>query len=315
MYYRKLGESGVLVGEVGFAGWSLAAANGQEPDDDTALDLVRSAVARGANFIDTADVYGDGRSERLIGRAIDGRREHAFVATKGGLVSDDGALGRDFSPQHLACAAEASRERLRCKTIDLYQLHHPTPDDLAEPALWEALARLQADGVIRHLGVAVQDAAAALAALEHEQVETLQLRLNAFDSELLPLLPRARAAGVGVIARAPLLGGLLAGDYPSGHAFAAGDPRAAWSAERREAALAFAGRFRELARAHERSAAQAAIGWVLAHEEVAVTIPGARLAHQLDENLAASDLPLPSPRLLAAIQHLQLVGSGVPAQG
>ncbi len=315
MYYRKLGETGVLVGEVGFGGWSLGAPNGFAPDEDTAIDLVRSAVDRGANFIDTADVYGDGRSERLIGRAIEGRREHAFVATKGGLVANDGALGRDFSPNHLTRAAEASLERLGCETIDLYQLHHPSADDLAQPALWETLTRLQGDGVIRHCGVAVQDGEAAAAAIAHEQVETLQIPLNAFDSELLPLLSRARAAGVGVIARAPLLGGLLAGDYPPGYDFAPGDSRAAWPAERLQAALAFAGRFRELAAVHERSAAQAALGWVLAHEEVAVTIPGARLPQQLDENLAASDLPLPSPRLLAAIQHLRLVGSGVPAQG
>ncbi|HZQ36342.1 MAG TPA: aldo/keto reductase [Dehalococcoidia bacterium] len=315
MYYRKLGETGVLVGEVGFGGWSLGAPNGLAPDEDTAIDLVRSAVARGANFIDTADVYGDGRSEQLIGRAIEGRREHAFVATKGGLIFGEGALRREFSAEHLARAAEASRERLRCETIDLYQLHYPTPDDLAQPALWEALARLQADGVIRHIGVAVQDGETAQAALGHEQVETLQIPLNALDCELLPLLPRARAAGVGLIARAPLLGGVLAGDYSPGHDFAHGDPRAAWPSERLQAALAFAGRFRELAEAHERSAAQAALGWVLAHEEIAVTIPGARRAQQLDENLAASDLPLPSPRLLAAIQQLQLVASSVPAQG
>lgn len=315
MYYRKLGETGVLVGEVGFGGWSLGAPDGIGPDEDTAIDLIRSAVSRGANFIDTADVYGDGRGERLIGRAIEGRREHAFVATKGGLVSGDGTLSRHFSPKHLARAAEASRERLGGETIDLYQLHHPTPDDLAQPALWETLAQLRADGVIRHIGVAAQDATGAQAALEHEQVETLQVPLNAFDHELLPLLPRARAAGVGIIARAPLLGGVLAGDYPPDHAFAPGDPRAVWPGERLQAALTFAGRFRELAEAHERSAAQTAIGWVLAHEEVAVTIPGARRAQQLDENLAASDLPLPSPRLLAAIQQAQLVGSSVPAQG
>ncbi|HLZ71946.1 MAG TPA: aldo/keto reductase [Dehalococcoidia bacterium] len=318
MYYRKLGDTGSLVGEIGFGGWTLGGPDGLAPDDDTAVELIRSAITRGANFIDTADVYGDGRSERLIGRAIEGRREHAFIATKGGLVSQGGVLSRDFSPKHLRRAAEASRERLCCGTIDLYQLHHPTPTDLAEPVLWEELARLQADGVIRHVGVAVQAAEAARAALAapaSAPVATLQLPLNAFDAELLPLLPRARAAGIGVIARAPLLGGVLARDYRPGHRFAPGDPRAAWPAARLAAALAFARRFRELANENERSAAQAALGWVLAQEEVAVTIPGARLSQQLDENLAASDLPLPAPRLLAAVQHLRLVGSEVAAKG
>ncbi len=315
MYYRKLGETGALVGEIGFGGWTLGGPDGLAPDDDTAIELIRSAIGRGANFIDTAGIYGDGRSERLIGRAIEGRREHAFIATKGGLVWRDGTLARDFSPQHLAGAAQASRERLRCETIDLYQLHHPTPANLAQPELWDALARLQADGVIRHIGVAVQDEEAALASLADSRVATLQLPLNAFDSELLPLLPRARAAGIGVIARAPLLGGVLAGNDAPRHQSTPEDPRAGWAADRLRAALAFAERLRDLAAANERSAAQAALGWVLAQEEVAVTIPGARLAQQLDENLAASDLPLPSPRLLAAIQHLRLVGSGVAASG
>ncbi|HEY7294490.1 MAG TPA: aldo/keto reductase [Dehalococcoidia bacterium] len=313
MYYRKLGNTGALVGEIGFGARSLGDPDGLAPDDDTAIQLVRSAIARGANFIDTADVYGDGRSERLVGRAIDGRREHAFVATKGGLRRGDGALERDFSPAHLRRAAEESRERLCCETIDLYQLHDPTPADLAAPALWEALAQLQADGVIHHVGIATPDVASALAALDEPRIATLQLPLNALDAEMLDVLPRARLADIGVIARAPLLGGLLAGAYPPGHTFTAGDPRAAWPAERLDTALGFAGRLRDLAHAHERSAVQAALGWVLAQEEIAVTIPGVRLARQLDENLAASDLPLPSPRLLAAIQHLRLVGTGVPA--
>lgn len=308
MYYRKLGNTGCLVGEIGFGGWTLGGPDGLAPDEDTAVALVRAAVARGAGFIDTADSYGNGRSERLIGRAVEDRREHALIATKGGLVERDGVLVRDFSPQHLSRAAEESRERLRSAYIDIYQLHHPTPADLQDPILWETLSRLMSDGVIRHIGVAAASPAVALTALADSRVETLQIPLNVCETEMLPVLIRARQAGVGVIARAPLMAGLLAGAYPAGQAFAAADPRNAWPAARLQVGVAFAARLRNLAIDTGRSPVQLALGWVLAQEEVAVTIPGARDLAQLEENVAASDLPLPTPRQLASLQHLQLVG-------
>lgn len=316
MYYRKLGDTGYLTGEVGFGGWSLAGPAGStpRPDDDTAVAMLQTALAAGANFIDTAGVYGDGRSERLIGRAVAGRREHALIATKGGLVrSADGSLRRDFSPAHLERAAHESIERLRCDYVDLFQLHHPTLDDLADPSLWETLERLRADGLIRHVGLVTAELETALAAIAARQIETVQVVLNALDPALLPVLPRARAAGVGVIVRAPLLAGMLAGDgaVPE-QGFPADDPRAGWSRERLQTTLELAERLRRLAEADERTPAQAAIGWVLAHEEVSVTIPGARTIAQLDENLAASDLPLLSARQMAAIQHLRLT-SPAPA--
>lgn len=310
MFYRKLGGTGYLTGEIGFGGWSLAAPAGSSrgPDDDTAVAMLQTAIAAGANFVDTADVYGDGRSERLIGRAIEGRREHALIATKGGLVrGDDGALQRDFSPEHIARAAKESLERLRCEYIDLYQLHHPTLDDLREPSLWEAIERLRGEGIVRHVGLATAELETALAAIEERRVETVQIVLNALDPTMLPLLPRARAAGVGVIVRAPLLAGMLAGDGTAGQdELPPGDPRSGWTRERLQTTAELAERLRRLAEQGERTPAQAAIGWVLAHEEVSVTIPGARTITQLDENLATADLPLLSARQMAAIQHLQL---------
>jgi aryl-alcohol dehydrogenase-like predicted oxidoreductase len=311
MYYRRLGDTGYLTGEIGFSGWSLAGPDG--PDDDTAVAMLQGAIARGANFIDTADVYGGGRSEILIGSAVEGRREHALVASKGGLVRrGDGSLARDFSPEHIERAARESLERLRCDYLDLYQLHHPTPDDLRDEELWQALERLRDGGLVRHVGVVATDPEVALAAIEERRVETVQVVFNALDTAMAQVLPLARAAGVGIIARAPLLGGILArreAEAPEGD-FPPGDPRGDWSRERLRATLELAERLRRLGEAAERSPAQAAIGWVLAHEEVSVTIPGARTIAQMEENLATSELPLLSTRQMAAIQHLQLTAAG-----
>jgi aryl-alcohol dehydrogenase-like predicted oxidoreductase len=314
MFYRKLGTTGCLVGEVGFGGWSLGGDRGSTPEDDVAVAVVRAALARGANVIDTADVYGGGRSESLIGKAIKGKREHAFLATKGGLVQSGGGLVRDFSADHLVRAAEESRTRLGCDYIDLYQLHHPTLDDLRSAETWQALERLQSDGVIRRVGVAAADPEVAAAAVEDPRVAVLQIVLNVLDTSMLPLVNRARAAGVGVVVRAPLFGGLLAGAYEETHEFPAHDPRSAWSPDRRQQAMRFVDLFRTANAEAERSPAQAAISWVLAHEGVSVTIPGAYTPAQVEENLAASDLPPLSERLLALIQHRQLTGAAVLAE-
>lgn len=293
MYYRRLGGTGLLAGEIGLNATALG-----DPalDDATAAILVQRALAAGANLIDTADVDGDGVAERRAGRAVNERREHALVATKGGLLQADGFV-RDFSPAYIEHAARASLDRLGCGWIDLYQLHHPEPDDLADPALWDLLDRLRVEGIVRHIGVAAANAAAALAALETGRIEVLQVPFHALAGSMAPVLARARQAGVGVLAGSPLMGGVLAGRH--GAVGAGQAPRAVLD------------RIRALSMDSGRSPAQTALGWVLTHEEVAVALPSPRTAAELEEALAASDLPLPSERLLAAIQHAQL--TAVPA--
>jgi len=304
MHYRKLGNTCYMVGEVGFGAWSLAL----EPDDEAAIALVRCAVQSGANFVDVADVYDGGRCESLVGRALEKIRGNAMVATKCGLVEHDGRLTIDFNPARIARAVQESRERLRSDYIDLLQLHYPTPHVIADPALWETLSQLSSDGVVKHVGVVADSTEAALAAVAEPRVETLQVVFNAAQANLLPVLQQARAAGKGVIARAPLLGGLLA--RRAGGAAetetSLRDPLRTWPSERLRTLSEEAERFHLVWPDDLRTQAQSAIGWVLAHQEIAVTIPGARTPAQLEENLATSDLPLPSARRMAAVQHLHL---------
>jgi len=311
MHYRKLGHTGCMVGEIGFGGWSLAT---PPPDDDTAVAMLRLAIERGANFIDTAGVYGAGRSERLIGLALEERREHVLIATKGGLVDRNGTLERDFSADHMDWMLRESLERLRCEYVDLYQLHHPTVADLRNSAMWETLERMKADKLTRHVGVVTTTLDVALAAVNESRVETVQIVLNVLDATMLPVLTRARAADVGVIVRAPLLAGMLAGmpnttvDVDS---LPLSDPRREWSGERLKATSELVERFARTTTDGTSTLAQSALGWVLGNDGVSVTIPGARNPAQLEENVAASDLPPPSARQMVAVQHLQLT-SAVP---
>ncbi|MHB8575437.1 MAG: aldo/keto reductase [Dehalococcoidia bacterium] len=296
MYYRKLGNTGYLTGEIGFAAWPNAAQ--PAPADDTAAALLRLALDRGVSFIEVS-ARDDGRMEQLVGRGIAGRRENVAIAAR-----------VEFSGLHtIEEQARASLERLRCDYIDLLLLHRPAFEDLERPKTWTSIARLQDAGLVRHIGVIADSEVAAVAALEDDRVSAVEIVLNALDTELLPLLARARTEGAGVIVSSPLHGGLLAVDNAAGRAYTAGDPRHAWPKERLQRAAELATRFGRIVADSGSTRAQLAIGWVLAHEEVSVVLPVATTEQQLIENLAASDLPLPSPRQLAALQHARLTAA------
>jgi aryl-alcohol dehydrogenase-like predicted oxidoreductase len=299
MYFRKLGGTGWLTGEIGFV--ARSGAGRVVPDEATATGMIRHALDRGVSFIDVSPRDG-GSVEQLVGRAIAGRREQALIASHAGVGGGAGGLEQQV---------RASLERLGCEYVDLLQLDHPPASALADPDLWAAIERLQEAGAVQQVGLVADSMEAGLAALEDHRIAVLQVALNAADAELLPLLAAARAAGRGLIVRSPLCGGLLTAPEPSSFGFPGGDPRRDWPDARLESMRVLARRFAALVAAADRSAAQAAIGWVLAHEEVSVVLPAATSPQQLAENLAASDLPLPSPRLLAALQHARL--TAIPA--
>ncbi len=294
MYYRKLGSTGHLAGEIGLDARTLAAV----PSDDEAVALVRYAITRGAGFIDTA---GDARGDGIVARALDGMREEALIAASAGWVSGDGPASPNFSPEQIALMARASIQRLRCGYLDLFQLDRPTVEALRDEKLWQALGALKDEGVIRHIGVIASDLDVAFAALEDGRVATLQIVLNALDHSLLPLLAVARARGVGVIVRDPLVADLVDDELelPGGHRD--DSPVGSAVAQRR--------RLVRLLYADGGTAALASLGWVLAHVTVSVAIIGAGSMEQLEQILATSGRPLPSTRQMLAIQHAQLTAA------
>ncbi len=314
MEQRQIPRLGRAVSCVGFGAWQLGADWGDVPEGD-AIAALEAALAAGVTFIDTADVYGDGRSERLIGRVLAAHTgERPFVATKMGrrvpLVHAEytGARFREWT--------DRSRENLGVERLDLVQLHTPPTAVIEDDALFDELDALVEEGRVGAYGVSVETSDQALTAIARPRVATVQIILNAF--RLKPLeqaLPAARAAGVGIIARVPLASGLLSGRYGPDTTFPADDHRSynrhgeafdlgeTFSGVDFETGLDAVRRLAPLVPA-EATMAQWALRWVLDQPGVSVVIPGARNPEQARANAAAADLPPLSADDLAAVRHV-----------
>ncbi len=309
MQTRPLGSTGRDVSVVGLGCWQLGADWG-DVGDHQALDVLHAAVAAGVTFLDTADVYGDGRSEALIGRFhADRGREGITVATKVGRRADP-HVAAAYTADAFRQWVDRSRSTLGVDTLDLVQRHCPPPDVLCSDAVYDALDDLVDAGAVAAYGVSVETSAQALAAMEHAGVASVQVVLNVLRRRPVErVLPRAAERGVAVIARVPLASGLLSGGYDASTTFAADDHR---SFNREGAAFDVGETFsgvpfdvglaaaREVARwAPEGvTTAQTALRWVLDQPGVTTVIPGARSAEQARANAAAAAVaPLPAPAL------------------
>jgi len=318
MEQRILGKTGRAVGVVGLGCWQLGGADWGEVDEAAATAVLEAAVASGVTLFDTADVYGDGRSERLIGR---------FLAAHGGPdalgVTVITKMGRRADPHVAEAYTEAnfrawldrSRRNLGLDTIPLVQLHCPPTPVYSADAVFDALDRIQADGVIARYGVSVERVDEALTAIARPGVASVQIILNVLRRKPLEkVLPAAQAAGVGVLARVPLASGLLSGRYTADTVFAATDHRTynrhgeafdrgeTFSGVPYEVGLEAASRVAAIAAALPGgiTPAQLALRWVVDQPGVTAAIPGARSAAQVAGNAAAAALPpLDQPTLEA----------------
>lgn len=315
MRYRRLGKTGYDVSEVGLGAWQLGADWG-EVDEATALATLHAAADAGVTFYDTADVYGDGRSERLVGRFLRERSDpRLIVATKMGR-REPLEMAR-YTPEAFRRWLDRSRENLGLETIPLVQLHCLPTQVYYTPEIFDALDALDAlvaDGVTAHYGVSVEKVEEGLIALENPGVASVQIILNAFRQRPVErFLGAARAADVGVIVRVPLASGLLSGKFTSSTVFAADDHRLynreGASFDRGETfagipyqvGLAAVEDLRPLVPAGT-TMAQLALRWILMHDGVSTTIPGAKSAEMARSNAAASDLPALSPETMNAIR-------------
>lgn len=294
---RPLGRTGLEVSEVAFGTWQLGGDWGDVPEADGVAGL-RAALEAGVNLFDTADVYGRGRSEELLGRVL-GDRPDVIVATKFGRW-DDFTDRSTYTEPRVRAYCEESLRRLRREAIDLYQVHTPTTAVIAEGEVFESLRTLQREGKVRHFGVSVETAAQGRLALEHEGVATLQVIFNIFRQNLVDdLFPGVETAGVGVLARVPLASGLLTGKFTRETTFSADDHRqynregASFNVGETFAGVPFelgvelADELRWIAEGRE-TMATAALRFVLDHPQVSCVIPGFKNARQVEENLAAA---------------------------
>jgi aryl-alcohol dehydrogenase-like predicted oxidoreductase len=315
METRQLGRTGRHVSVVGLGCWQLGADWGAVSEQD-ALDVLRAALDAGVTFLDTADVYGDGRSEALIGRLLRERPGAGVtVATKMGRRADP-HVPEAFTLEAFRGWLDRSRRNLGVDTIDLVQLHCPPTPVFSDARVFDALDTLVDEQVIASYGVSVETVEEARTAIAQPNVATVQIILNAFRRKPLELvLPAAQAAGVGIIARVPLASGLLSGRYDESTTFAADDHRTYnRSGESFDVGETFSGvpfdvgvrAARSIAELTPEGAstAQLALRWVIDQPGVSTVIPGARRAEQARDNAAAADLAPLDEKTLDAIRDV-----------
>jgi aryl-alcohol dehydrogenase-like predicted oxidoreductase len=313
MESRPLGRTGADVSVVGLGTWQLGADWG-DVDDDTAAAVLDTALDAGVTLLDTADVYGDGRSEVRIRQALAARSDRPFVATKAGRRADPFEAAT-FTPANLRAWIDRSRRNLGVDTLDLVQLHCPPPGVYSDQRVYDALDSFVADGSLAAYGVSVETVAEGLTALEHPGVQSIQVILNIFRRKPLEeLLPAAAKAEVGILARVPLASGLLTGKFDESTTFAPDDHRnfnrhgeafdvgETFSGVPYDVGVAAAREVRAIA--GDAPTAAFALRWVIDQPGVTTVIPGARTVEQVRGNVAAAALPPLTDSQLSDLERL-----------
>jgi aryl-alcohol dehydrogenase-like predicted oxidoreductase len=312
--YRQLGRTGMNVSEISFGAWAIGSSWGKV-DDKESLTALHKAVDWGVNFFDTADVYGDGRSEKLIARLLKERKETLYVATKAGRKLEP-HVAEKYTAQNIRRFVDGSLKNLGVQTLDLLQLHCPPTAVYYNPELFHALDEMVKSGKLRNYGVSVEKVEEALKAIEYPGVKTVQIIFNMFRQRPAELFFReARARRIGVLTRVPLASGLLTGKLSrttrfsredhrnfnrKGQAFDRGETFAGVDYEKGLKAV------EELKKILPKgfSMTQFALRWILMHEAVSCAIPGAKRPEQVADNCAASDLPRLSGKLMRQVQEI-----------
>jgi aryl-alcohol dehydrogenase-like predicted oxidoreductase len=314
MEYRELGRTGWRVSAISFGAWAIGGAWGSVDDRDSLAALHR-ALELGVNFIDTADVYGDGRSERLIAQLRRERREPFYVATKAGRRLEPHTPA-GYNRQNLTDFVERSLKNLDSEAIDLLQLHCPPTEVYYMPEVFGILDDLVGEGKLRHYGVSVEKVEEALKAIEYPGVQSVQIIFNIFRQRPAELFFReAQRRKVGILARVPLASGLLAGKMTRAATFADDDHRnynrygesfdrgETFSGVDFETGLQAVEELRPLVPAGA-SMAQFALRWILNFEAVTCAIPGAKRPGQVEENVAAGDLQTLSSTTMVKVEEI-----------
>ncbi len=317
MRYRPLGRTGFRVSEIGFGGWGIGGnRHGNsygETDDAIAIAALNRAYELGCNFFDTADVYGHGHSERLIGQTLKGwKRDEVLIATCGGqdfskeALAKSGGAKPNFSGEYLRKAVEASLKRLDVEAIDLYQLHTPPLELIQHGQAFEVLRELKRQGKIRFYGIVIHDPQEGLQAIQQGQVDAIQAIYNLFDRRIENrLLETCASTQTALIVREALARGFLSERMQEGICFEKGDNRAVWPKPLITKKIQAAERFKPLVPERYASLGQLAIAYPLASTAVSTVIAGCKTPAQVESNLAVASLPPLSSETLGAINQIQ----------
>ncbi len=294
----------MMLPEMGMGCWAIGGQGYGPVSQEDALATLEAAWNSGVRFFDTADVYGDGVSEKLIAQFLRTKsRDEAVIATKVGWDFYQGGHKKNFAPDYLRFACEQSLKRLETDYIDLYQLHNPSAEEMKSGEIFQTLTKLKEQGKIGHIGVSVHREEEALAALKNSRIESLQLIFNALDQRMsVNVFDAAKAKGVGILAREPLACGLLTGKYFADAVFPKGDHRRRYSAEKMKSDIQKIEKVKAVL--GEKPLSVAALAFVLAHEAVSCVIPGAKTPEQVKTNLKAAREKVLTPDEVTAIRKL-----------
>jgi aryl-alcohol dehydrogenase-like predicted oxidoreductase len=314
MHYRQLGRTDWKVSDISFGAWAIGGAWGSVSDDES-LAALRKAIDSGVNFIDTADVYGDGRSERLIARLKNSEKKEIIVATKAGRRLPRQTV-EGYSRQNLTLWVEDSLRNLSTDCLDLLQLHCPPTALYDRTEVFGILDDLVQAGKIRYYGVSVEKIDEALKAIEYPNVQTVQIIFNCFRQRPAEkFFARAKEKQVGTLARVPLASGLLTGKFRRDSTFAKDDHRnfnrhgeafdmgETFSGVDYNVGLDAVEEMRALVPSGV-SMSQFALRWILMFDAVTCAIPGGKRPEQVTDNCAASDLPPLTDKVMAGVKRI-----------
>jgi aryl-alcohol dehydrogenase-like predicted oxidoreductase len=315
MQHRTLGKTGFSISEISLGTWQVGGKWGEPFSHATADRILNDAVDAGINFIDTADVYGDGESEKAVGRLVRSRSERVYVATKCGRRLQP-HTAEAYQPAALRGFVEDSLRNMGLETLDLVQLHCPPTEVYYRPEIFEVFDRLKEEGKILNLGVSVEKVEEGLKAIEYPNVTTVQVIFNMFRQRPAELLfKEAQRRNVGLIVRVPLASGLLTGKFSAQTTFAPDDHRnfnrdgeafdkgETFSGVDYNTGLAAVEELKKLFPSQV-SLAQQALRWILMFPEVSCIIPGASRPEQLAANLQTEKVPELSTEQMAAVREV-----------
>jgi len=314
MEYRELGRTGWNVSTISFGAWAIGGTWGDVKDEESLAALHR-ALDLGVNFFDTADVYGDGRSEQLLGKLHKGRSEKFYIATKVGRRADP-HVAASYTKENLTAYVERSLRNLEVEVLDLVQLHSPPTQVYYMPEAFEALDDLVKAGKLRYYGVSVEKVEEALKAIEYPNVQSVQIIFNIFRQRPLDLFfGEAQRRKIGILARIPLSSGMLTGKMSRESTFEQDDHRQFnRQGEAFDRGETFSGLDYEIGlQAVEElraiipagiSMSQMALRWILMSPAVTCAIPGAKHPSQVEENVSAADLPPLSEETMDRVREI-----------
>ena len=295
MKYRTLGKTEFSVSEIGFGAWAIGGnqfgnSYGTTKDNES-LKAIHRAIELGCNFIDTADVYGHGHSEELIGKALADKRQMVHIATKVGGDFYRGPTRLNFEPTYMRFAMEKSLTRLNTDYIDLYQLHNPPLHLIQEGDIFDVLYKMKSDGYVRAIGLSIFEPTEGMVAIRNDCVDCIQVVYNILNRQAAKdLFPLAHENNIGIIAREPLNNGILTGKFTGDEIFEEGDIRYRWTQKYFEHLVEFTSNLKNIIKTEDRTLSQTALQFVLSQPSISTVIPGMKTTDQVNENFRTMNL-------------------------